>query len=255
MSNNFNEFNNYQNSNLTKEEFNEVPSNFKAKEFQSESETIKKFQTLMLGVSAVAVVGVGSIISTPTTANIINLEATNTTINYEVDVCDNDEDLVLILANDFTNRVIELEDGLNKGVISNLKENMYYTFSIISNDSLTKKELVKQDIRTLKAEEVKHTILYSVEHVCKCNIDGCFYFKMDFVDENNYWSNFEATLTDKFGNIANSIFSDDLSSWQKIDVIENELAGNRAVFTISCISKENSELVEEIVLYSVEVKI
>lgn len=210
----------------------------------------------MFGVSAAAVVGVGSVIATPTsTASLIKLESTDTTISYEVDTNFEDENLILVLENDFTNRTIELKNGLNEGVFSGLSSDMYYTFEIRTTDSLIDKEILKTEIRILRKEKIKETIFYSVEYECKCNIDGCFHFKMDFIDENNYYSNFKATLVDKNGNEANCVFTADLKAEQTIDVIGNNLVGNRAIFTISCLSYENSEIAELIILYQVEVKI
>lgn len=56
---------------------------------------------------------------------------------------------------------------------------------------------ITPDERTVSAYELPPvTRFLGVEHECICNVDGYFHFTLSFVDENGWWDNFRATLTD-----------------------------------------------------------
>lgn len=72
------------------------------------------------------------------------------------------------------------------GKVSGLSENTRYKAQIIGGDS--------DNVKTYDTKEFKttgpKTEFFSVESECKCKVDGCFHFNLEYVDENNYYSNF-----------------------------------------------------------------
>ena len=78
---------------------------------------------------------------------------------------------------------------------------------------------------------------------------------MDFDDPNGYFSDFSATLEDATGNVSVCVFKADLHAEQRIDVtLRAKLLGKTATFTLTYRTADPSAP-EEIVVYSVEVKI
>lgn len=251
--------------NTAGEELQPSPENITGSEFQNTSSATGKRKkkkssfshrigTFILGITAAATIGVSAILPARSAdAQIIELKATDTQITYRVSV--SDTDLRLVVYNDFTRREAELSEGENEGKIEGLQPDMRYTVAVQADYGFGDTSVTEQKIRTLTPEEASVTAMNSVTHECTCNVDGYFHFTMDFVDENGWWSQFEATLKDADGNIAKCAFTDDLHAEQKIDVVGNNLIGNTAEFTIACISTQNDEEGERIVLYSETVKI
>ena len=75
---------------------------------------------------------------------------------------------------------------------------------------------------------------------------------MDFRDDYNYWSNFEALLEDKYGNVSACVFTDDLYELQNISIVNydtqyKDLIGEEAKLSNTWDEKESKE---KIVLYA-----
>ena len=88
--------------------------------------------------------------------------------------------------------------------------------------------------RSVTMATKRTTELRSVNSQCKCAIDGMFHFRVDFIDENGYWSDFHATLTDAFGNSSECDFSDAPTEEHTLAVQDAGMRGNRAVLRITC---------------------
>ena len=71
----------------------------------------------------------------------------------------------------------------------------------------------------------------SVESWCNCKVDGYFYFQMNFSDDYNLFTDFEASITDAFGNISYCTFTEDLHAPQRIPVLS--LRGSSGTLKIS----------------------
>ncbi len=102
------------------------------------------------------------------------------------------------------------------------------------------------------------TVLRAVEHECRCAVDGTSHFRLDFIDENGYWSDFRATLTDAFGNLSECDFSDAPTEEHTLAVNDAGMRGNTAVLRIVCTTTETTEDgsgEREYLLYESEVSI
>lgn len=128
-------------------------------------------------------------------------------VGYSVSV--SDEDCKIELSNYFELHVQDLQKGENVGTFDNLTPNMEYTLTVYKKSGLGgKTKLEEQTISTSPTSPAKVTKLNGVETECKCAVDGYFYFSMDLVDENGYYSNFRAVLTDFEGNAREISFDD-----------------------------------------------
>ncbi len=209
-------------------------------------------------VATIAVVSVAafSAFNADVEADITALSVTDTRISYTVNV-DSDEAVELVVYNDFTRRNVSLLKGENEGEVTDLKPNVKYTVALVCKTFLSERTLEERSVLTDKTPSASPvTELYSVESECKCNVDGYFHFKLNFIDENNYWSDFEATLTDAFGNVSVCEFVGDVHDEQKIDVTINAaLRGTTATFTVVCRTSDPSAEQERVILYSRDVKI
>ena len=168
-----------------------------------------------------------------------------------VEVEEDAEGLIIVASNDFTRREASLSGGTNTGSFEGLKPNMSYKITV-EQTSAFGGSIAEESVTTLTAEEAPVTALYSVTSECTCNIDGCFHFTMELVDEKGIWSEYEATLTDKKGTVSSCVFSQEITAEQVIDVVGAPLVGKTAQFVISCY---DSELGQRRQLYSAEVKI
>lgn len=216
--------------------------------------------------SFAAVTAVAATVAVPTVsikAEIVEYWATDTQIFYQLEVENTDNELKIVVYNDFTHRetVLTTEDFLDysyMGVCENLKPNVKYTIAVRSNNGFGDTTITEQNLWTMKTEDMPKAELYSVEYECKCETDGYFYFTIDFVDDNYYWNYFYATLTDMYGAVAACEF-DNPHEEQRIAVYGSAdetdgLFGETATLNIYCISTETGEAVEK-TLYSVVVEI
>ncbi len=199
----------------------------------------------------VAIVGGITLLTTTVTTEvevqIDSIVASYNYIDYDISAVGDASSLMINITNGFDNYTASLNEGQNIGQASNLKPNMDYTITITYDDFLVKTTAYKGVITTLSTKEyVTDPDTFSVMSQCQCGVDGYFYFLMDFRDDYKYWSNFEATLTDKDGNVSACVFTENLFDLQKIAVINydgkyNDLAEGDATLKISCDTKEQKE--------------
>ena len=249
--------------NSPREEFNPSPSNAGGSEFQDgaqsapspakkKSLSFDKLITKIL-VGGAAVMTVSGFVLAPAAPEVsfTSLRATDTRIDYTVEVEEDAEGLIIVASNDFTRREASLSGGTNTGSFEGLKPNMSYKITV-EQTSAFGGSIAEESVTTLTAEEAPVTMLCSVTSECTCNVDGNFRFTMELVDEKGIWSEFEATLTDKYGTVSSCVFSQEITAEQVIDVVGAPLVGKTAQFVISCY---DSELGQRTQLYSAVVTI
>lgn len=129
---------------------------------------------------------------------------------------------------------------------------MSYSLKVVGKSGVISLDMAQKSVTTDTVAPV--TKLYSVESECTCNVDGYFHFTMHFMDENGWWSDFEATLTDRYGTVSECVFTEDVHGEQRIEV-GSDFKGNTATLVITCLSTENAPEGERITLYKTEVKI
>lgn len=198
-------------------------------------------------------------------AEIVDVSVTDTAVHYDVTV-EEGENLTVVLYNDFTRREAALTEGENSGTFEQLKPNVSYTLAVMGPASFGSERAVAE--RTVKTDETEKTdepaplpppapvtVWRGITYGCTCAVDGYFHFTMDFDDPNGYFSDFSATLEDATGNVSVCVFKADLHAEQRIDVtLRAKLLGKTATFTLTYRTADPSAP-EEIVVYSVEVKI
>lgn len=220
----------------------------------------KKMRKVVKGFFAVAVVASVAVVAVSASADIsaefVSLSVTESSVSYAVNF-QGDREAELIVYNDFTRRRVALENGENAGEFTGLKSDMKYTVAVVYRGSFGEKTVTEQSVRTDKyPAPAPVTEIYSVEHECTCNIDGYFHFTLHFIDENAYWTEFEASLEDAYGNVSYCLFNEDVHAEQVIDVaLQAGLLGNSATFTVACKTSAPDAESDTLVLYSATVVI
>lgn len=240
---------------------------------------LKGASAVVATVAFVAVIAPDLFSSDSTKISFSNLEIRDTYVKYSIAFDDwSGKDYDVVLYNDYTNRTVEVgadtfteyeETDGEKVLITefshkekDLKSGVSYTLAVKSGY----KTLASTSFTTLVADELPVTKLNGVEAACACGVnedvvggsgDGTFHFILDFVDENNWWRDFVATLKDENGTISTCTFTENLHELQTIPVT-GVLDGTTATLRISCTSDEYVEYdgdPVEVVLYDQEVEI
>lgn len=222
---------------------------------QNKVSTLSRLISGFVAVTAVVVVAVsvGIIETSGSSAEIVKASASDTTVTYEVSVEEGD-DLNVVLYNDFTRRENALAYGTNTGEFDDLKPGMSYTIAVVEQSAFGERTVTKMSVKTDLLPPPKPVSVWNgITHECTCSVDGYFHFTMDFEDENGYFTDFEASLTDDFGNISHCEFSEDLHGDQRIDVtLKAGLKGSSATFALKF---KNADPDAETSEYSYEVKV
>lgn len=127
-----------------------------------------------------------------------------------------------------TDELVKIEYVFS-GTVEGLKEGTRYNMEVFGDNNGSKKSYSNQTFKTIG----KITKFNEVTVECHCQIDGKLYFQLDFVDENNYYSDFAYTLT-KLGESTPSIIGKietDLTAKKAIDV--SGLMGKDYILTIT----------------------
>ncbi len=220
----------------------------------------KRGRTLPPAVGVVAVAAIivmaaaGGLLPPRAEADIVFSDSTDTAITFNVDVTKSGGDLSALVYNDFTRRSFPLAEGENSLTAAELTPGMSYTVAVVMPSALGDITLDEQTVSTSELPPV--TSFLGIEHECTCNVDGYFHFTMSLVDENGWWDNFRATLTDEDGRVSECVFTGSPTDEQKIDVaIRAGLLGRTATFTVTCETSDPSAHQRELVLYTAKVKI
>lgn len=182
-----------------------------------------------------------------TTVEFAETLVTDTSVSYHIILGNwSGKEYEVVLYNDFTSRSDTISEENYVGEQENLKPNMTYTLAVVNGT----KTLGETTVKTMRTEDMPVTEFYGVSCECACSVDGTFQFQMSFIDENNWWTDFAATLTDEKGNVSSCVFTSDLTELQTIEVTDSDLTGTSATFTITCTSYENSSSGETITLWT-----
>ncbi len=200
--------------------------------------------------ATVAVAGVTAFSSLPATAE-LSATAMHTSVAYEVTA--EGEGLDVVLFNDFVRFTQPLEAGANSGVFGELLPNVEYTVAVVGETSFGEKTVASTKVRTTKTPDPV-TEWRGVDYQCLCGYDGYFHFTMDFTDENGYFTDFEASVTDSFGTVSRCVFTEDLHAEQFIDICNEVSLYKQGVFRLTCRSTEHGES-ETVVLCEVSFEI
>lgn len=217
-----------------------------AKKKSSASRLMSLLTTAAVALVAAVTIIAPSVLSDGTEVSFADLATTDEAVYCRISLENRSNNtLKAVLYNDFTNRETVIEGDELVLSEQGLKSNEYYTLAVKSGT----KTLCETTFRTKREDEMPVTKFYSVSCACNCSNDGTFIFTMDFVDENGYYSDFKATLTDSSGNVSECVFTGDLHGVQSIEVTDSALAGDSATFTITCTSTENNPEGETVVLW------
>lgn len=218
-------------------EYSEKAADFKAK-------AAKKKQTQALSVLSgglaatvgLVLIGVTNLVNVRMKAEFADVTYQDGQITYSINVeqMTEKENLTLYPSLDkFELDPIELvdedDDGIIKGIINVDKK--YIEEKLNSNDNvlveyvLDLKGVVGLDVERAFDSYVvqieKFTSVFNgVDCWCNCGVDGYYYFQLDFVDDHQMFTNFEAWIVDDFGNRSDCVFSDNLHEAQKIFVLD-----------------------------------
>ena len=191
-------------------------------------------KTLTSFAAVAAVVAVVATNNNGIEVDFAKVDATDTTIQYDInlDGYSGQENLEVVVYNDFTNRTQAVNAANISGVVEGLKPAMEYTIA------------VKQGYRTLgkttlKTDDAYLTQLNGATYQCTCYIDGLFHFSLDIIDQNGYWSNYRATLTDSYGNQAQTSFTyTNAEADYTLSVEDAGLRGTNATLVVYCTTSE-----------------
>lgn len=243
---------------LLNQEFSEFkdPTFSKPVNIKKKSDTMK----LLSGFAAVIVLGVGAVNVTSSPNERVEFAfddfiIRDTSIDYGFAISDYDTtDYTIKLQNSFTNRQRKVDDVYVTGSFENLAPNMKYTIKVVTPGSFGSERIIhEQSISTLSTSEYRTARFIDIETECRCEIDGFFYFKMNYIDHLNVFNDFYAYLEDDYGGQSSCYWNEDLHSEQKIQVTDSGLIGKDATLYVYCFST----LIEDtrIECYKVKVKL
>lgn len=243
---------------LLNQEFSEFkdPTFSKSVNIKKKSDTMK----LLSGFAAVIVLGVGAVNVTSSSNVIVEFAfddfiIRDTSIDYGFAISDYDTtDYTIKLQNSFTNRQRKVDDMYVTGSFENLAPNMKYTIKVVTPGSFGSERIIcEQSISTLSTSEYRTARFIDIETECRCEIDGFFYFKMNYIDHFNVFNDFYAYLEDDYGGQSFCYWNEDLHSEQRIQVTDSGLIGKDATLYVYCYST----LIEDtrIECYKVKVKL
>lgn len=208
---------------------------------------------VVAAASVVVIAAAGGLLPSRAQAAIVSSGSTDTAISFDVNVEEDAGELSAVVYNDFTRRVFPLAEGSNSLTAGDLTPGMRYTVAVVKPSALGEMTVDQRTVETSATPPVTEWL--GIEHECTCNVDGYFHFTMDFRDENNWWSDFRATLTDAEGHVSECVFTGDLHGDQRIDVaIRAGLTGSTVTFTVTCRTSDPSAP-GELILYTAQVKI
>ncbi|MBO5363126.1 MAG: hypothetical protein J6A46_02225 [Clostridia bacterium] len=128
------------------ESFSLKKSDAKAKKEKWKKDTAFLTKIVSVCAATVIVTTSGVIPLEDVDVEFLSVEATATSVLYEIDVKE-EEDLILELTNDFTKRRVDLVSGINGGAIENLVPNMRYTLDVYTENGV---RVESYQVRTLK---------------------------------------------------------------------------------------------------------
>lgn len=217
----------------------------------------------LVSVIAAVTVGITSMMNVSMAAEFDNVEYVDGSIQYQISVEDMTEKEKLtayLYEGDNLVDSFELMDEDGDGVIAGaialdgaaINEKLEASNNVTLSYRLTLKGLVGLNVeRSFDSYVVKiekaTSAFEQVSGECKCSVDGCYHFTMDFEDNLGMFSNFSAYIEDAFGNRAQCTFTENLHEPQKIFI--GNLKGANATLVITYVANGEEQVV------STEIKI
>ena len=222
---------------------------------KSRNKAISVLTSSLVGVVGLIVAGMTNLVNVKFKANFIKdeTELRDGKIHYSVNVSDMTEKEYLTIYEYRNGALLEarrLEDEDGDGLIKGAFDiDMDFINEVFSKQTLTVvsytldlKGMVGLDVERLFGRfttEYKNEEAYfeDFSYYSNWEVDGCFYFQMNFKDDAGLFSEFEAYIEDGFGNKAYCTFSENPHDEQKIFI--GNLQGSTGKFYINY--KENGE--------------
>ena len=217
--------------NKTANELTEPPDNSEPKQGKKKSK-VEEFSRKILAtflVTTTAVVGV-NVQANAVKVEFVEVGANQTEIYYQIDVEPTDNELVLIVQNEFTNREIPLSVGVNSGEVVDLVADMTYIL-IVRNKTGIDRTVETQTVRT-KKEDPRVTAFYGVTYAPAVNATGTFSFTADFVDDYQLWSNLSVELSDEYGYGNVYLNIENAGTMYEMNLANTQFATSKGVFSV-----------------------
>ncbi len=214
---------------------------------QKKNQAMTQLTGGMVATIAAVAVGVTNLINVNLNASFNDVQYTDGAITYEVAVEDVKEDNKLNLYFYDGDELVETYvlsdedgDGLIAGEIpldtADIESRLAADGAVSIPYRLTLKGEVGLDVeRAFDSYLVKIDKMVSefsgLEGECRCSVDGCYHFKMNFEDDGGLFSDFTAEIRDSFGNVAACTFTGNLHEEQTIFV--GNMRGTNATLVVT----------------------
>jgi len=211
----------------------------------------------LVGIIGIAALSITSLLNVKMNATFDNVVFEDSNISYEVSVSDMTEKESLnayLYLDSILVETIPLVDQDNDGKISgtievNQKEideklkaddnvSIRYNLKLKGNVGLNVER--EFDSYVIKIDKMT-SVFESIDGECHCGVDGTYHFKMNYKDDYDLFSNFEAYIEDSYGNKAVCKFTDNLHDEQTINV--TQLKGSNVKLVISYDKKDEPRVV------------
>ena len=246
-----------QRSNPSPHEFHDYSNqNESGAETKKGNHSLLHMLTTGAAVTVAAAAVLPSVMAPSIDVNFEALLATDTVIEYIISLDplpeDNELSIVVATPNGSVVKRDPVEQDVVMGTVEGLLPGIRYEVIVMNGSA----ELAS---RSVVMAYTRVTELTDIVHECRCAIDGTFHFQIFFRDENGYWSEFKATLTDAYGATSVCDFSDSPAAEHTLDVNGVGMRGNVAEFVVTCTTTEPDEngnrTPREYVLYEAQVSI
>lgn len=245
-----------QQANTSPREFHDYSKQNESAQKKSGKRSLLRTLTTAAAATVAAATVLPTVLTPSVDVHFDYLNATNTVLEYVLSFENMEEgdDVVVLVVTPNGNTVSEqpVEAEIVSGTVDGLMEGARYDVVVKSgNRTVTSRSV------TMERIFITETDVWSQ---CKCAEDGMFHFRLEnFRDENGYWSQFKATLTDAFGNRSECDFGSSPEEEHTLDVEKAGMRGNRAILRITCVTTEPDEegdrTARERVLFEGEVNI
>lgn len=225
---------------------------------QKKNQAMTQLTGGMVATIAAVAVGVTNLINVNLNASFNDVQYTDGAITYEVAVEDVKESDKLNLYFYDGDKLVEtyvLTDEDGDGVIAgaipldteNIESRLAAEGAVSIPYRLTLKGEVGLDVeRAFDSYLVKIDKLVSefdgLEGECRCSVDGCYHFRMNFEDDGGLFSDFSAEIRDNYGNVAACSFTENLHEEQTIFV--GNMRGTNATLVVSYLADGQPMTVE-----------
>ena len=216
-------------------------------------ENVSTISGIFASVAVTAVVSVAVAFSDAPVVNISQFDVGSNYVEYVADVVNETGDsLVISINNDY--QIIEktIESGQIKEVVSDLKPDTKYTFTVKATGGI-KRSYISKSFRTLQSQTEYQAKVTNVLTSRKNN-DNTLYVKFEVSDIYSYFSNYKLVIKDNSG-IAGEIPITDIAAEVPINLdkyCESEYTMQLTADTV--MPSDKSQNIKNKVLYSATIK-